>query len=144
MLSNSEKLFEQAIVIKNDVTSRLVPNVLNNVILVSASLMALLVTLSNPSTSNILLFQSLLCTLLCAIFFGVLCYILITFDFYTLSTKVSAEAIKSATDQREPKAYIRSGKIFYYSIVISFVLTLISFLAALVLLLLYAWDFKVK
>lgn len=144
MLSNSEKLFEQAIAIKNDVTSRLVPNVLNNVILVSASLIAILVTLSNPSTNNICLFRFLLGTLLGAIFFGILCYISITIDFYTLGTKASDEAIKSATDRREPKAYLRSGKIFYHLIVWTFVLALLSFLVALALLSLYAWDFKVK
>jgi TRAP-type C4-dicarboxylate transport system permease small subunit len=143
MLSNSEKLLEQAIAIKNDVTSRLVPNVLNNVILVSASLMAILVTLSSPSMSNILLFRSLLCMLLCGIFFGVLCYLLITFDFYTLGIKVSEEAKELYTSDK-PKKEIHSGKIFYYSILISFVLTLFSFLTSLVLLLLYAWDFKAK
>lgn len=140
MLTKHEALFEKAIFIKNDVTSRILPNVTNHIILVSASLMVLLVTLTDPEIHSIHLYRALLCTLLLANLFGVLCSSTIAYDYYRLSIKASEEAAKSALDGREPESYLGSGKIFYYLIVFFFVGTLVSFLTSLILLLLYAWN----
>lgn len=140
MLTKHEALFEKAIFIKNDVTSRILPNVINHIVLVSASLMVLLVTLSDPGIHSIYLYRSLLCTLLSTTLLGVLGTSTIAFDFYRLGIKVSEEALKSSLEDREPKPYIRSGKLFYFLIVFFFVGTLVSFLTSLILLLLYAWN----
>lgn len=140
MLTKHEALFEKAIFIKNDVTSRILPNVINHIVLVSASLMVLLVTLSDPGIHSIYLYRALLCTLLSTTLLGVLGTSTIAFDFYRLGIKVSEEALKSSLEDREPKPYIRSGKLFYFLIVFFFVGTLVSFLTSLILLLLYAWN----
>lgn len=140
MLTKQEILFEKSVFIKNDVTSRILPNVINHIILVSASLMVLLVTLSDPGIHSIYLYRALLCTLLSTTFLGVLGTSTIAFDFYKLGIKVSEEVVRSVRAGEEPKPYIRTGKLYYFLIVFFFVGTLISFLTSLILLLLYAWN----
>ncbi|NLN26187.1 MAG: hypothetical protein GX163_11220 [Bacteroidetes bacterium] len=134
-----ESLFEKGVAIKNKASSQLLPKVMNNTVLVGSSLVVLLATLSDPESHNILLYRTLLCTLLLSIVLGVLCTSIVTIDLYKLGNKVSDEVIKSIREGVLPKYYLRTGKTFYFLIVSTFGGCLLAFLASVILLVFYAW-----
>ena len=138
----NKELREKGVNLKNHATNVLLPSVINNTILIESTLVVLLATLGEPTEHNIFLYRSLLCTLLLSIALGVLCTSIISIDFYILGNKVLALAKRrSQKDDHasENETYIRTGKFFFYSIILTFASCLILFLISLVLLVKYAW-----
>lgn len=137
-----KELSEKGVEIKNNAATTLLPNVVNNTILIESTLLVLLETLCEPTTDSISLYRLLLCTLLLSIVLGVLCTSIVAIDFYTLGNKVLsvAETIHQKDNhESENVTYIRTGKFFLYSIILTFASCLILFLISLVLLVKYAW-----
>ena len=85
-------LREKGVEIKNNAATTLLPNVVNNTILIESTLLVLLATLGEPTADSIPLYRLLLCTLLLSIVFGVLCTSIVAIDFYTLGNKVLSVA----------------------------------------------------
>ena len=138
----NKELREKGVNLKNNATNVLLPSVINNTILIESTLLVLLVTLGEPTEHNISLYRSLLCILLLSIALGVLCTSIIAIDFYILGNKVLAlvkRRNQKDNHESENVTYIRTGKFFLYSIILTFASCLILFLISLVLLVKYAW-----
>jgi hypothetical protein len=138
----NKELREKGVNLKNNATNVLLPSVINNTILIESTLVVLLATLGEPTDYNISLYRTLLCTLLLSIALGVLCTSIIAIDFYILGNKVLGVVKKrSQKDNHESEnvTYIRTGKFFLYSIILTFSSCLILFLISLYLLVKYAW-----
>jgi len=136
--NKAKRLREKGIELKNNATTVLLPSVINNTILIEASLVVLLATLAEPTVDTISLYRSLLCTLLSSIVFGVFCTSAITIDFYNLGNKVLDRAKKSGKEDKKENL-IRTGNVPRNLIIGSFILCLLLFIISIVQLVFYAW-----
>ena len=140
-MNNIEKkqaLFEKGIAIQGEATNKLLTQTVNHIILLGSSLVVILSTLSDPDNHNISIYRYLLCILLLSVFSGVTCISIITIDYYNLGKKVGKRAKEQDFVFKELNT-IRTGKSYYYVILWTFLICLISFLTSLVFLVIYAW-----
>ncbi|MDC1259642.1 hypothetical protein N8091_02785 [Flavobacteriaceae bacterium] len=140
-MNNIEKrqaLFEKGIAIQTEATNKLLTQTINHIILLASSLVVILSTLSAPNNHNIYIYRYLLCILLLSIFCGIICNSIITIDYYNLGKKVQKQA-KAPDHEDDKQKLIRTGKLYYYLILGTFLGCLISFLTSLILLVNYAW-----
>lgn len=136
-----KKLTQKGILIQNEVTNRILPQTINQIILLASSFLVVLATLSDPQPHSISLYRVLLCVLLISILSGVLCISILAIDYYILGKKIQNEAKKQNSQDKNQKEF-HTGKIYYRLILWTFVICLATFLASIILLVIYAWGFK--
>jgi hypothetical protein len=139
IFENKIKTFlKNGIDVETEATSKLLPNTVNHIILLGVSLIVILSTLSDSDNHNICIYHYLLCTLLLSVFLGVICISIITIDYYILGKKLQKMA-KERNPSDLDKNIVRTGKPYFWMILLTFLGSLISFLTSLVLLVTYAW-----
>jgi hypothetical protein len=124
--------------VETEATSKLLPNTVNHIILLGVSLIVILSTLSDSCSHSICIYHCLLCTLLLSVFLGVTCISIITIDYYILGKKLQKMA-KERNPSDLDKDVVRTGKPYFWMILLTFLGSLILFLTSLVLLVIYAW-----
>jgi magnesium-transporting ATPase (P-type) len=138
MKKRRKKLIEKGISIQNEVTNKILPQTVNQIILLGSSFIVVLTTLSNPQSKEIYLYRSLLCVLLLSILCGVICISTLTIDYYNLGKKIQNKA-KEENSLDNDQIEFHTGKIYYKLILWTFVTCLASFLVSVVLIMIYAW-----
>ncbi|MEQ8219376.1 MAG: hypothetical protein RH981_14155 [Arenibacter sp.] len=132
-----QKLLEKGILIQNEVTNRILPQTINQIILLGSSFVVVLATLSDPQPHDIFLYRVLLCMLLLSILSGVVCISILTVDYYILGKKIQNKA-KEQRPQKKKGIEFHTGKIYYRLILWTFITCLVAFFAAIILLVIYA------
>lgn len=138
MKKRRQKLIEKGILIQNEVTNKILPQTVNQIILLGSSFIVVLTTLSDPQPKEIYLYRSLLCVLLLSILCGVICISTLTIDYYNLGKKIQNKA-KEENSLDKKQIEFHTGKIYYKLILGTFVTCLASFLVSVVLIMIYAW-----
>lgn len=135
-----KELLEKGILIQNEVTNRILPQTVNQIILLSSSFMVVLASFFDPHPQNICLYRVLLCVLLLSIMSGVICIVILTIDYYCLGKIIMNKAKEQYPLDKNQKEF-HTGRIYYLMILWTFIICLASFLMSVILLVIYGWGF---
>lgn len=133
-----KELLRKGFLIQNEVTNKILPQTINHIILLGSSFVVVLATLSSPMPHNICIYRALLSFLLLSVLSGVICISILAIDYYILGKKI--QKIAKQKDINEKQSEFHTGKVYYFLILGTFIICFLTFVVAIFLLVIYAWN----